>query len=168
MATTIAIPGLIAVKIGNATTRNLLGYARDGIQINEIVRMRPIYGDEGGGPDGVPVDFSYLGEYHEVRMELYKYDGNILVQVLNRLNSTSKQRNMVWDPGWMVRSAGEYFALELVSENRMSGADPQFRRIYPVAIPVDPISYPLGPREMVVMLQFMCFADSTGTLFTTS
>lgn len=169
MAATVFIPGLIAVSVKAPAAQDfsLLGYCRDGVTIRENVRMRPIHGDEGGGPDGIPVDFSYLGEYHDVRLELYKYDGAVLTLISNRLSTTAKERNKVFEPGWMVRSAGDYFALQLETEYRFAtGQTPVFSRTYTVAIPTSPIEYPLGPKEMLVLVEFTCLPDDTGTLFT--
>lgn len=169
MAATIFIPGLIAVSVKAPADQNfsLLGYCRDGVAIRENVRMRPIYGDEGGGPDGIPVDFSYLGEFHEVRLELYKYDGEVLAQVSNRLSTSNKLRTMVFEPGWMIRSAGDYFLLKLETEMRymQTTPPPPFKRTYLVAIPTSPIEYPLGPKEMLTVLDFTCLPDATGVLF---
>ncbi len=108
MAPTIFIPGVIgvSVKAPGDSQFSLLGFCRDGVQVRENVRMRPIHGDEGGGPDGIPVDFSYLGEYHDVRLELYKYDGQVLAKIAARLATTAKAREKVYEPGWLVRAAG--------------------------------------------------------------
>jgi len=171
MAATIFIPGLIAVSVKAPAEQNfsLLGYCRDGVYVRENVRMRPIHGDEGGGPDGIPVDFSYLGEYHEVRLELYKYDGEVLARVANRLSTTNKARNAVYEPGWMIRSAGDFFMLKLATEFRYAATTPPppFTRIYTVAIPAAPVEYPLGPKEMVTVIDFTCLPDQTGVIFTT-
>jgi len=171
MAVSIFVPGLIAVHVatpGNPSEFTLLGYTRDGVHIREEARMVPIYGEEGGGPEGVPVDIRYLGEYHEVRAELYKYDGDQITKVLNRLSPTAaKARGKVLDPGWMIRSAGDHFILKLVSEIRyQQNVAPPFVRVYPVAIPMAPIEYPVGTREMVTLVQFTCFPASDGTIFT--
>jgi len=170
MAASVFIPGLIAVSIKAPNDQNfaLFGYCRDGVTIRENVRMRPIHGDEGGGPDGIPVDFSYLGEYHDVRLELYKYDGPVLAKVAKRLSTTTdKARNKAFEPGWMIRSAGDHFVLRLQTEHRFTNPpSPAFARTYNVAIPTSPIEYPLGPKEMIVLVEFTCLPDATGTLFT--
>lgn len=170
MPASVFIPGLIAVQIKKPTDQNfsLLGYCRDGLTIRENVRMRPIYGDEGGGPDGIPVDVSYLGEYHDVRMELYKYDGAQVAQVSNRLSTSLKNRTSVFEPGWMIKAAGDYFVLKLETELRFTQGAPPFSRTYHVAIPSQPIEYPLGPKEMVILLEFMCLPDANGVVFTVS
>ena len=167
MAASIYIPGLIAVSVKyGAGNFQLLGYCRDGVHIREQLRVRPIYGDEGGGPDGIPVDYSYLGEYHEVRTELYKYDGAVLTNVCKRILQTNKDRTKIWEPGWMFKSGGDYFQLQLATEFRFAQGQAGFQRIYHVAIPLSPIEYPLGPKEMLVMLEWTCLPDSTGQLFT--
>lgn len=166
MAATIYIPGLIAVSVKSGTGPwQFLGYCRDGVQIREHLRVRPIYGDEGGGPDGIPVDYSYLGEYHEVRTELYKYDGNVLTQIAKRIPNTNKDRTKIWEPGWMMKSGGDYFQLKLVTELRFVQGIEGFQRIYHVALPLGPIEYPLGPKEMVVLLDWTCIPDASGQLF---
>ncbi len=172
MAANIFIPGLIGVSIKapGDTVFALLGFCRDGVQIRENVRLRPIHGDEGGGPDGIPVDFSYLGEYHDVRLELYKYDGDVLSKVSNRLSTTAdKVRTKVYEPGWLVRSAGDYFLLKLETHFKYlpNPPQPQFSRTYTTAIPTSPIDYPLGPKEMIAVLEFTCLPDASGVVFST-
>jgi hypothetical protein len=169
MPASVFVPGLIAVSVKKPADQNfsLLGYCRDGVMIRETVRMRPIHGDEGGGPDGIPVDFSYLGEYHEVRLDLYKYDGAMVAAISNRLSTTNKSRTKVFEPGWMIRAAGDEFQLKLETEYRfVSGHPPVFSRIYNCAIPTQPIEYPVGPKEMNVLIEFLCLPDATGTIFT--
>lgn len=170
MPATIFVPGLIAVSVKAPQEQDfaLLGYCRDGVHIRENVRMRPIHGDEGGGPDGIPIDFSYLGEYHDVRLELYKYDGDTLTKISSRFSSSPKVRNEVFEPGWMIRSAGDHFVVKLETELRFTTGDPPFRRIYTTAIPTSPIEYPLGPKEMLVVVEFTCLPDATGVVFTVS
>lgn len=172
MPASVFIPGLIAVSVKAPadTSFSLLGYCRDGVHIREVVRLRPIHGDEGGGPDGIPLDFSYLGEYHEVRLQLYKYDGTILTKISNRFSSTTaKLRTKVFEPGWMLRAGGDHFMLKLETEYRfLTGQQPVFSRTYTVAIPSQPIEYPVGPKEMEVLLEFICLPDASGVVFTAS
>lgn len=169
MAPSIFVPGLIAISVKPATGTkwDFLGYCRDGVYIREQLRTRPIYGDEGGGPDGIPVDYSFLGEYHEVRLELYKYDGDVLSAVCNRLSTSPKDRSKVWEPGWLMRGAGDHYQLQLKTEFRFVQEPPAFNRIYPVALPLSPVEYPVGPKEMLVILEWTCLPSSDGTVFTT-
>ncbi len=167
MSAAIMIPGLIAVSVKpvGGSTWQLLGYCRDGVQVREQVRIRPIHGDEGGGPDGIPVDYSYLGEYHEVRLELYKWDGNVMTLVSKRLPNQQKPRTHIWEPGWLIKQGTDYFQLKLSSEWRFAQGQSGFVREYHVAIPLSSIEYPLGPKEMVVMMEWTCLPDANGQLF---
>jgi hypothetical protein len=168
MAAMIYIPGLIAVSVKpqGGNTWQLLGYCRDGVQVREQVRIRPIYGDEGGGPDGIPVDYSYLGEYHEIRMELYKWDNAAMTLVSKRLPNANKLRTNIWDPGWLLKQGNDYFQLQLATEWRFAEGQAEFLRQYQVAIPLSSIEYPLGPKEMVVLMEWTCIPNQSGQLFT--
>lgn len=166
MPASIYIPGLIAVSVKYGTSSyQLLGYCRDGVQIREQLRVRPIYGDEGGGPDGIPVDYSYLGEYHEVRLELYKWDGDAMTLVSKRLPNENKQRTHIWEPGWLLKQGGDYFRLKLASEWRFATGQTGFVREYHVAIPLSAIEYPLGPKEMITAMEWTCLPDASGQVF---
>ncbi|GAB4134110.1 MAG: hypothetical protein Kow0040_17380 [Thermogutta sp.] len=168
MAADLFVPGLIRIEVAPpAGTYALLGYSRDGIHIRETLRQRPVYGDEGGGSDGVPVDWIFLGQWHDVRFELYRFDGDVLAGVLKVLSTNAdKTRDKTFDAGHLIRQSGDYFKLKLFTENRISTAAPAFKREYPVAVLTGSPEYPVGVNEMVTMLEFTCYPNSSGVLFT--
>lgn len=169
MATSIFVPGLIEVSIApSGGILAVLGYCSDGVNIREELRQRPVYGDQGGGAEGVPVDILFLGQFHILQFELYNYDGDLLTEVLKALPTTAaKVRNKTFDPGWLMRAGGDYFKLELRSKYHIDTARPAaFIRQYPVAMLTAAPTYNVGVHEMRVMMEFTCYPDADGTIFT--
>lgn len=169
MAAQIFVPGLIKVSVAPASGSPLqtLGYCSDGVHIREELRLRPVYGDEGGGAEGVPVDIQYLGQYHILRFELYRFEGAVLESVLKAFSTNQyKLRNKAFDPGWMMRQGGDHYQLELRTEYRVITADPVFKRLYPAAVLTGAPEYGVGVHEMRTVFEFTCYPDASGTIFT--
>lgn len=80
MAETIQVDGVATITVGTGTAGALetLGKSIDGVQITEFNATYDVYGDEGGGPEGVPIDCQDMGEWHVIRMLLTKYDEAVI------------------------------------------------------------------------------------------
>lgn len=83
MAATIIVDGLATIKIASPASGSLdtLGYTMNGAEITERVYPYNVYTDENGGDAGPPVDIQYMGEVHQIRLLLTKYDNAILNKI---------------------------------------------------------------------------------------
>lgn len=83
MAAAIVVAGLSTIKIAAPASGSLetLGYSENGVEFVENVMTLPVHGDENGGDAGPPIDVQYMGEWHQVRILLTKYDEAVIDKV---------------------------------------------------------------------------------------
>ena len=76
MPATIQVDGLASIKTATPTGGSLilLGYSINGVEITERVYTLDVNSDENGGDAGPPIDVQYMGEMHQIRMLMPKYD----------------------------------------------------------------------------------------------
>ena len=67
--------GKLFVKDGNLTGNEItVGYSEDGTRVGIITAKKPIFGDNRGGPNGIPADFIIHGKAAEISITLIDYD----------------------------------------------------------------------------------------------
>lgn len=83
----INVAGLATIKIASPSggTLDTLGYTMNGAEITERNFVLDVYGDENGGDAGPPIDVQQMGEAHEIRLLLTKYDDTILDKLRARI-----------------------------------------------------------------------------------
>ena len=76
MARTVVVAGLAIIKVntGDADALEELGITLDGAQITEQTFTYDVRTDEFGGDAGPPADQQYMGEIHQIRLLMTKWD----------------------------------------------------------------------------------------------
>ncbi len=98
-------PLQIWVNTGASSAPELLGWTRNGIDIDQDARMQELKSDLSGGDAGVPGDYQWLGEMHEISAELAQWSDSVLAKLERRVNPTVLTRY----PGMLVGCLGGQF-----------------------------------------------------------
>jgi hypothetical protein len=77
----VAGPAVVRVKIGEGSLVSL-GYTAEGVDCLIGFKERPIWGDQMGGSDGIPVDVLMMGSDATIEVELVDFDAAVLESVL--------------------------------------------------------------------------------------
>lgn len=161
MAIDFTVPGICAIKLNTGTSGAWedLGRCQDGVSIREMLYSEEVHGDDRGGPQGPPVDINYLGEAHNVRLQLYRYDPAVLSKVAGRVKTTAKSEGAVMPPGHLLVDTADAFQLVIDGSG--------FTRKYERAIPTGAIEIGrVGPHHAVWALEFLCLANDSDVLYT--
>lgn len=152
----------IQVDTGDAHAMERLGWTRGGVETVKEAFWIDVPGDEHGGDEGPPVDVQYIGEIARVRMELTKYDPDVLAKIMRRLWDESATAGTPKTPGTLVFGNTRAFRLLLYSIT--SG----MRRNFPRAFPRMPVELNRGTKFSTLVMEWECHKNGSGVLYNTS
>lgn len=150
----VAFSALIKVNTGSASALESLGYSQNGVTISENPIVVPIPGDQGGGDEGIPIDFQTLGQTDTIRIELTKYD-EAIADKIRTLARGSVTAGNVPTPGTLVFANTYYFRLLILTTN--------YIRNYPVVLFREPREINRGTRFSKAIFVGTAFPDLTGS-----
>lgn len=152
--------GKVTVKVGTGSAGALetLGCTRNGADLVTEGFWIDVPGDENGGDSGPPIDIQYLPEMARVRIELTKFDQDVLTKVMRKLNTGSKTAGTIATAGTFVFLNSLFYRLVLDCATQP--------RNFPVAVPRAPTQRNMGTRFTMKVLEFDCYAHpNTGVLW---
>lgn len=161
MAIAIHVPGptRVWVDTGPANAWELLGYSRNGIDIDETPYQENVAGDENGGDAGPPIEIVMLGETARLRCEMNKYD----TAVMDKLTVRVKGGTIGHSPtvGTKLFGDGKTFKvwLDCTLDNTQS-------RVYQRCSPLEPSSVGKGARSSTYVVPFNAYKDGSSVLYT--
>jgi hypothetical protein len=128
-----------------------LGVTRNGIEINEQAFISELKSDYGGGEQGPPTDYQYLGEMHSIVAELAQWNPEVLAVLETRVNAAYA---LTRTKGQLLRCSGAYFRVLFLAAN--------FGRNYTNVYINEPIAYsPVGTPATFPRITFTGLEDLT-------
>ncbi len=159
MAYLIQVPGPALVKTGTGTVGALqdLGYTRNGAGLSFEGLFQDVPSDDMGGDAGPPADVLYHGEIARIRLELTKWDADV-VEILNgRLRGLATPGTPSF-PGKLMFAGGYDIRLLILTATKPYN--------FPRTIIRQPIQLPdRGSKFSVVVVEFEAHVDGTGVLW---
>lgn len=178
-------PTSIFINTESATDNTkfeMLGYSRDGIQVQEISKMLDVPGDQHGGQEGIPIDFQFMAEEHQLRGELTRYDMLVLDKLRARVRTAdtfaegSAGHKMVL-PGTLLlgtdsqaQASAKIWQVVLLSDDDIASiiggvvtpnAPALKSRRYYVSVPSEPIVSNHGTKYQMAQVGFRCIPIET-------
>lgn len=147
------VPGPVQVWVGTgaAGAMEFFGYTRGGVRITEQAFWDELKSDASGGERGPMVDAQFLGQVHNVDVEMAQYTESILSKLALRVNAASTLA-----PGMLMTCSGAYFRLGLLATN--------FTRNYTRVLIMDPIDHgPIGFTSKYPRVNFTCLQEPSAT-----
>ena len=151
MAATHNVACTLTVKADTGSGLAILGYTIEGGSYSVRAFQTPIHSDEGGGPDGPPVDIMLKGVIHTWTLELIKYDSAMMSVIETYKQSGTPGSSTA--PCTLLFADSKYFRLLLTGTN--------FTRNYVRAIPTDVSIGPIGSTVTRARVTFDCYAEPT-------
>lgn len=147
MAEAIQIPKLAKVCLGGALS-SLLGYTRNGCEIEVTHNRIPVHGDEHGGDDGPEIDFQLLPPIYIIRLSLTKFDKTLFEEVESSIKSGTVGTFAAADIGTLAIANTKYWRVTIMTTTA------SWIRNFPIAIPIDACAYNLGTRFAEAQVTF--------------
>lgn len=156
MAEAIQVPKLAKVCLGGSLS-SVLGYTRNGCEIEPTHYRIPVNGDEHGGDDGPEIDFQLLPPVYIVRLSLTKFDKTLFEEIESSVKSGTAGTFAATDIGTLAIANTKYWRVTIQTANTA------WIRNFPIAIPIDAQPYNLGTRFMEAAIVFRAMRNiSTG------
>lgn len=157
MAETVIVDGPCVIKVdtGSANALETLGRSEVGVDVTEQCFAYEVHGDDQGGDVGPPIDIQYMGEVHQVRATLTKYDEAILNKVRPRLYGGTA--GTAGTPGTLWFADSKFYRLLLHSTNRP--------RNYLRAIWRDAFEVNKGTKHSKAVIVAHCYMNSSSVLY---
>ena len=148
-------PCLIRVGTGSAGALEDLGYTEDGADVDIEGFFENVWGDQGGGPSGVPIDVQYFGELARIRLTLTKWDAAIADKVVPRVNGATAGTPAT--PGTLMFQESKSIRLLLSPTSRPLN--------FPRAFLRGNYQINKGVKHSKIIFEFECHKDGSGVLF---
>lgn len=151
MAVEIQVPKLAKVYIGGS----LLGYTRNGCEIEAVPHMIPVPGDEHGGDDGPPIDYQHLPTLYRIHLSLTKFEKSILEAIEASITGGTAGTFATNDIGVTYIGGSKIYRVTIVTTTS------SWVRNFPLCIPTAPPAYNLGTRFMEATVEFMALRNQS-------
>lgn len=139
-------PVQIWTNTGVAGIFQYLGETRNGVTISQRRMNVDLKSDSSGGESGIPADFQWLGDIHEVELDLSRYNEAVLALIEQGINATTQTL------GELINCAGASYKVIIIGTN--------FGRAYTKAFVNEPIQRaPIGMPVMYPRVTFTCLGD---------
>lgn len=154
MAVDIQVPKLAKVYI-NAS---LLGYTRNGCEIEAVPHMIAVPGDEHGGDDGPPIDYQHLPTLYRIRLSLTKFEKSVLETIEATITGGTAGTYATDDIGVTYVGGSKIYRVTIQTSNAA------WIRNFPLCIPTSPPAYNLGTRFMEATAEFLALRNQSNGL----
>jgi hypothetical protein len=168
MAAVIQVPGPCLIKVStggpiSSPTLETLGYTVNGADVTHEVMMDDIPGDQNGGDSGPPIDIQYYGQIARVRLEMSKWDTDVLHKLLPRVHPAGGVGAVVAlstaTVGTLMAASGSAFRLLLLPTSAAANGPMVGPMNFLIAIPRGPIEVNKGSKWARLVLDFECHAS---------
>lgn len=156
MAVQVNVAGAVTVKVQFPEgDLEVVGKTRNGPDVSEQPFFLPVPGDDNGGDAGPPIDIQYLGEIAHIRLELTKYDPDIVELI--RAFVAGAVLGTPASAGTLMFQQNKTARLLLDS----SGAIQNFPRV----VFQEPITRNVGTRFTICVITATAYKTDAGVLF---
>lgn len=172
MAIEVQVSGACAVYVAypyiaspyNSGNPILLGYTRNGLTPQEQGYYLNVPGDQNGGEEGPPIEIQALGMTALIRLELTKYDMDVVHYVRRQLAGVTQGTPAA--AGSLMFSAGLVGRLTLVP--LAGGTGIGIPQNFPRVFTRQPIECGRGSKFSTLICEFEAHKDASGVLWNSS
>lgn len=136
----------------------LLGYTRNGAELEQMLHQIPVYSDENGGDQGPPCDIQALPSLYRIHLSLTKFDKTVFEAVEATIKSATNGTFAVSDVGIPYVGGSKYFRVTLQTTTA------SWIRNFPICIPQSAIAYNLGTRHSEATIDFLAMRNMSSGL----